>query len=102
MQESSGRRLIEPAESVGGWTPAGTTQEITGKGLGARQAAICIARFGAQPKHEQKRKECGSEQPNEGWPRDRREHGPYGDRRNARQPRRALALGARPSRPCAP
>ena len=41
----------------GGWTTAGTTQEMTGKAVVASQAAICVAQFMKQPNHAQRLKE---------------------------------------------
>jgi hypothetical protein len=41
----------------GGWTTAGTSQEMTDKAVVASQAAICVAQFMKQPGHEQKLKE---------------------------------------------
>lgn len=35
----------------GGWTTAGTTQEMTGKAVVASQSAICVAQFMKQPDH---------------------------------------------------
>ncbi len=41
----------------GGWTTAGTTQTMTKEAVLASQAAICVAQFMKQPKHEAKLKE---------------------------------------------
>jgi hypothetical protein len=41
----------------GGWTTAGTTNEMTGKAVVASQAAICVAQFTKQPDQAQKLKE---------------------------------------------
>jgi hypothetical protein len=41
----------------GGWTTAGTTQEMTGKAVVASQAAICVAQFAKQPDYAQKLKD---------------------------------------------
>ena len=41
----------------GGWTTAGTVQEVTGKAVVASQAAICVAQFMKQPNQAQKLKE---------------------------------------------
>jgi hypothetical protein len=41
----------------GGWTTAGTTKTMTGEAVLASQAAICVAQFMKQPKHEEKLKE---------------------------------------------
>jgi len=41
----------------GGWTTAGTTQTMTKDAVVASQAAICVAQFMKQPKHEAKLKE---------------------------------------------
>jgi hypothetical protein len=41
----------------GGWTTAGTSQEMTDKAVVASQAAICVAQFTKQPNHAQKLKE---------------------------------------------
>jgi hypothetical protein len=41
----------------GGWTTAGTSQEMSDKAVVASQAAICVAQFMKQPGHEQKLKE---------------------------------------------
>ena len=41
----------------GGWTTAGTTQEMTSKAVVASQAAICVAQFTKQPDYAQKLKE---------------------------------------------
>jgi len=40
----------------GGWTTAGTTQTMTKEAVLASQAAICVAQFVKQPKHEEKLK----------------------------------------------
>ena len=41
----------------GGWTTAGTTQEMSDKAVLASQSAICVAQFVKQPDHEKKLKE---------------------------------------------
>jgi hypothetical protein len=41
----------------GGWTTAGTTQEMTDKAVVASQSAICVAQFTKQSNHDQKLKE---------------------------------------------
>jgi hypothetical protein len=41
----------------GGWTTAGTTNEMTGKAVLASQSAICVAQFTKQPGHALKLKE---------------------------------------------
>ncbi|HMH54397.1 MAG TPA: hypothetical protein VK548_29445 [Candidatus Acidoferrum sp.] len=41
----------------GGWTTAGTTNEMSGKAVVASQAAVCVAQFTKQPNHAQKLKE---------------------------------------------
>jgi hypothetical protein len=41
----------------GGWTTAGTTNEMTSKAVVASQSAICVAQFTKQPDQEQKLKE---------------------------------------------
>ena len=41
----------------GGWTTSSTTQGMTDKAILASQAAICVAQFVKQPKHEAKLKE---------------------------------------------
>ena len=41
----------------GGWTTAGTTNEMSGKAVVASQAAICVAQFTKHPNHAQKLKE---------------------------------------------
>jgi hypothetical protein len=41
----------------GGWTTSGTTQTMTKEAVLASQAAICVAQFMKQPKHEAKLKE---------------------------------------------
>jgi len=43
--------------AVGGWTTSGTTKTMTEEAVLASQAAICVAQFMAQPKHEEKLKE---------------------------------------------
>jgi hypothetical protein len=43
----------------GGWTTAGTTQEMTDKAVVSSQAAICVAQFVKQPNHDQRLKEFG-------------------------------------------
>src|SRR5437899_11393888 len=43
----------------GGWTTARTTQTMTKEAVLASQAAICVAQFMKQPKHEEKLKELG-------------------------------------------
>ena len=43
----------------GGWTTAGTTQDMTDKAVVSSQAAICVAQFVKQPNHEQRLKEFG-------------------------------------------
>ena len=40
----------------GGWTTSGTTQTRTKEAVLASQAAICVAQFIKQPKHEEKLK----------------------------------------------
>ena len=40
----------------GGWTTARTTQTMTREAVLASQAAICVAQFMKQPKHEEKLK----------------------------------------------
>ena len=41
----------------GGWSTAGTTQQISREAVLASQAAVCVAQFIAQPNHEEKLKE---------------------------------------------
>jgi hypothetical protein len=41
----------------GGWTTASTTKTMAGEAVLASQAAICVAQFMKQPKHEEKLKE---------------------------------------------
>jgi len=41
----------------GGWSTAGTTEEMTEKAILASQAAICVAQFMKEPNHEEKLKE---------------------------------------------
>jgi hypothetical protein len=41
----------------GGWSTAGTTRTMTADAVVASQAAICVAQFMKQPKHEVKLKE---------------------------------------------
>ena len=43
----------------GGWTTAGTTQKISDEAVLASHAAICVAQFMQEPKHEEKFKEFG-------------------------------------------
>jgi len=40
----------------GGWTTSGTTRTMTREAVLASQAAICVAQFMKQPKHEEKLK----------------------------------------------
>ena len=41
----------------GGWTTAGTSQDMTGKAVVASQSAICVAQFAKQPDYAKKLKE---------------------------------------------
>ena len=41
----------------GGWSTKGTTQKTADEAVLASQAAICVAQFMKQPKHEEKLKE---------------------------------------------
>ena len=41
----------------GGWTTAGTSQDMTDKAVVASQAAVCVAQFAKQPDHKAKLKE---------------------------------------------
>jgi hypothetical protein len=43
----------------GGWTTAGTTQKMTDEAVLASQAAVCVAQFMKEPKHEERLKELG-------------------------------------------
>ena len=43
----------------GGWTTAGTTKTMTEEAVLASQAAICVAQFSQDPKHEEIFKEFG-------------------------------------------
>ena len=43
----------------GGWSTAATTQKISDEAVLASQAAICVAQFIKEPKHEEKLKELG-------------------------------------------
>ena len=44
----------------GGWTIAGTTRTMTAEAVVASQAAICVAQFMKEPKHDVKLKELAA------------------------------------------
>ncbi len=44
----------------GGWTTAGTTRTMTAEAVVASQAAICVAQFMKEPKHDVKLKELAA------------------------------------------